>query len=84
MEDNDSELPETTDIAYGGTIIARIAAGQVATLNCAHKRMRADVIIKAGSGSGGGGNSSVVTDGGSILIKAATVTQVGDDTLTIE
>lgn len=82
MDDVDRALPDTTDIAYGGTIIARIEAGQVATLTCARKRMRADVIIKAGTGSGGG-NSSVVTDGSSILIKSATVTREGDNTLII-
>lgn len=80
MDDVDKELPDTTDIAYGGTIIAKLNAGQVATLNCARKRMRADVIIKAGSGSGG---SSVITDGSSILIKSATVTREGDNTLII-
>lgn len=81
MDDVDKELPDTTDIAYGGTIIAKLNAGQVATLNCARKRMRADVIIKAGSG--GGSSSSVVTDGSSILIKSATVTREGDNTLII-
>lgn len=81
MDDVDRALPDTTDIAYGGTIIARLDAGQVATLTCARKRMRADVIIKAGSG--GGSSSSVVTDGSSILIKSATVTREGDNTLII-
>ena len=81
MDDVDRGLPDTTDIAYGGTIIARLDAGQVATLTCARKRMRADVIIKAGSG--GGSSSSVVTDGSSILIKSATVTREGDNTLII-
>ena len=81
MDDVDRALPDTTDIAYGGTIIARLDAGQVATLTCARKRMRADVIIKAGSGSGS--SSSVVTDGSSILIKSATVTREGDNTLII-
>lgn len=81
MDDVDRALPDTTDIAYGGTIIARLAAGQVATLNCARKKMRTNVIIKAGSGSGG--SSSVITDGASVFILSATVTREGDNTLII-
>ena len=82
MDDVDRALPDTTDIAYGGTIIARLAAGQVATLTCARKRMRGNVTIVAGSG-GGGGNSSVITDGASVFILSATVTREGDNTLII-
>jgi hypothetical protein len=82
MEESDRTPSSTTDVTYGGAVIAKLVAGQTATLECARKRMRSDVIIKAGSGSGGG-NSSVVTDGSSILIKSATVTREGDDTLTI-
>ena len=80
MDDDDSGTL-TTDITYGGKVLASIQAGQTATLACARRKMLHDVIVKAGSGSG---SASVITDGSALLIKAATVTQVGDDTLTIE
>ena len=43
----------STTVSYGGTVIARLDAGQTATLGCARKRMKADVKIVAGSGGGG-------------------------------
>ena len=77
-DDESSAL--TTDITYGGKILASIQAGQTATLACARRKMMYNVIVKAGSG---GGSASVITDGATLLIKAATVTREGDETLTI-
>lgn len=58
MEDSDSSLPGTTDVYYGGTVLARLEAGQSATLRCARKRMKADITVTAGVGSGGGKSMS--------------------------
>ena len=80
MSINDDTSPTT--VSYGGTVIARLDAGQTATLGCARKRMKADVKIVAGSG-GGSGTSSVITDGDSLFIKSASVTREGDDALNI-
>lgn len=54
MEDSDSTLPGTTDVSYGGTVIARLESGRTATIKCARKRMKADITVTAGVGSGGG------------------------------
>lgn len=54
MEDSDRSLPNTTDISYGGKVLAKLEAGQSATLKCARKRMKADITVTAGVGSGGG------------------------------
>ena len=55
MSINDDTSPTT--VSYGGTVIARLEAGQTANLPCAKKRMKADVKIVAGSGGGSGGGS---------------------------
>ena len=81
MSINDDTSNPTT-VSYGGTVIARLNAGQTANLPCAKKRMKADVKIVAGSG-GGSGASSVITDGDSLFIKSASVTREGDDALNI-
>lgn len=54
MEDSDSTLPGTTDVSYGGTVIAKLESGRTATIKCARKRMKADITVTAGVGSGGG------------------------------
>ena len=51
MSINDDTSSPTT-VSYGGTVIARLEAGQTANLPCAKKRMKADVKIVAGSGGG--------------------------------
>ena len=50
MSINDDTSPTT--VSYGGTVIARLNAGQTGTVRCARKRMKADVKIVAGSGGG--------------------------------
>ena len=50
MSINDDTSPTT--VSYGGTVIARLEAGQTGTVRCARKRMKADVKIVAGSGGG--------------------------------
>lgn len=54
MEDSDRSLTNTTDVSYGGKVLAKLEAGQSATLKCARKRMKADITVTAGVGSGGG------------------------------
>lgn len=58
MEDSDRSLTNTTDVSYGGKVLARLEAGQSATLRCARKRMKADITVTAGVGSGGGKSMS--------------------------
>lgn len=55
MSINDDTSPTT--VSYGGTVIARLEAGRTATLGCARKRMKADIMIVAGSGGGSGSGS---------------------------
>lgn len=55
MEDSDSTLSGTTDVSYGGTVIAKLESGRTATIKCARKRMKADITVTAGTGSGGAG-----------------------------
>lgn len=55
MSINDDTSPTT--VSYGGTVIARLEAGQTATLGCARKRMKADITVTAGVGSGSGSGS---------------------------
>ena len=52
MSINDDTSPTT--VSYGGTVIARLEAGRTATLPCARKRMKADITVTAGVGSGAG------------------------------
>jgi hypothetical protein len=52
MDDVERSISPTI-VTYGGTVIARLEAGQIATLTCARKRMKTDVRVLAGSGSGG-------------------------------
>lgn len=52
MEDSDSTLSGTTDVSYGGTVLARLEAGRTATIKCARKRMKADITVTAGVGGG--------------------------------
>lgn len=49
----DDDASSLTTVSYGGTVIARLEAGQTGTVRCARKRMKADVQIVAGSGGGG-------------------------------
>ena len=53
MEDSDRSLTNTTDISYGSKVLAKLEAGQSATLRCARKRMKADITVTAGVGGGG-------------------------------
>lgn len=55
MSINDDTSPTT--VSYGGTVIARLEAGQTGTVRCARKRMKADITVTAGVGSGSGGGS---------------------------
>ena len=55
MEDSDRSMTNTTDVSYGGKVLAKLEAGQSATLKCARKRMKADITVTAGTGSGGAG-----------------------------
>lgn len=57
MSINDDTSPTT--VSYGGTVIARLDAGQTATLGCARKRMKADITVTAGVGSGSGGGKKM-------------------------
>lgn len=43
----------STTVSYGGTVIARLDAGQTGTVRCARKRMKADITVTAGVGAGG-------------------------------
>ena len=43
----------STTVSYGGTVIARLEAGQTGTVRCARRRMKTDIKIVAGSGGGG-------------------------------
>lgn len=52
MDDVERSISPTI-VTYGGTVIARLEAGQIATLTCARKRMKTDVRVLAGNGSGG-------------------------------
>ena len=52
MDDVERSISPTI-VTYGGTVIARLEAGQIATLTCARKKMKTDVKVLAGSGSGG-------------------------------
>ena len=83
MEDVDRTLSPTTEIMYGGTVIASLGAGQIATLACSRKMMKADVIVLAGSGGSGSGNTSVITDGSVLFVKTAAVAREDDSTLMI-
>lgn len=56
MSINDDTSSLTT-VSYGGTVLAKLDAGQTATLGCAKKRMKADITITAGVGSGSGSGS---------------------------
>lgn len=80
MDDVERSVSPTI-VTYGGTVIARLEAGQIATLACARKLMSSNVIIKAGDSSGA--YSSVVTDGSALLIRTAAVTREGNNTLII-
>ena len=53
MSINDDTSPTT--VSYGGTVIARLEAGQTGTVRCARKRMKADITVTAGVGGGGAG-----------------------------
>ena len=49
----------STTVSYGGTVIARLEAGQTGTVRCARRRMKADIIVTAGVGGGAGKTMSV-------------------------
>ena len=53
MEESDRTIPSTTDVTYGGAVIAKLVAGQTATLRCARQRMKSNITVTAGSGVGG-------------------------------
>lgn len=59
MEDSDRSLTNTTDVSYGGKVLAKLEAGQIATLKCARKRMKADITVTAGVGGAAGKTMSV-------------------------
>ena len=52
MDDVERSVSPTI-VTYGGTVIARLEAGQIATLACSRKIMKTDVRVLAGNGSGG-------------------------------
>lgn len=82
MDDVERSAPSATEITYGGRLLASIAPGQVATLACAGKLMRASVMVRAGNGSGAA-YSSVITDGVTLLIRTAAVTREDESTLQV-
>lgn len=80
------EEPDTpgTTITYDGDTIASVVSGGTATLRCAGKKMKTDIIVTAGSAGGGSGSSaSVISDRNSVTIEKAAVTEDGDNTITI-
>ena len=72
MSINDDTSPTT--VSYGGTVIARLEAGRTATLGCARKRMKADIMIVAGSGGGSGGGKKMYANAFSAPVAVARVT----------
>ena len=49
----DDDASSLTTVSYGGTVIAKLEAGQTGTVRCARKRMKADITVTAGVGGGG-------------------------------
>lgn len=72
MSINDDTSPTT--VSYGGTVIARLDAGRTATLGCARKRMKADIMIVAGSGGGSGGGKKMYANAFPATVAVARVT----------
>lgn len=72
MSINDDTSPTT--VSYGGTVIARLDAGQTATLGCARKRMKADITVTAGVGSGSGGGKKMSANAFPATVAVASVT----------
>lgn len=72
MSINDDTSPTT--VSYGGTVIARLEAGQTATLGCARKRMKADITVTAGVGSGSGGGKKMSANAFPATVAVARVT----------
>ena len=50
MSINDDTSSQTT-VSYGGTVIARLDAGQIATLKTANREVEHDIIVSAGGGA---------------------------------
>lgn len=50
MSINDDTSNPTT-VSYGGTVIARLDAGQIATLKTANREVEHDIIVSAGGGA---------------------------------
>lgn len=73
MEDSDRSLTNTTDISYGSKVLAKLEAGQSATLRCARKRMKADITVTAGVGSGGGKSMSANAFAADLAVARVTV-----------
>ncbi len=72
MSINDDTSPTT--VSYGGTVIARLEAGQTGTVRCARKRMKADITVTAGVGSGSGGGKKMYANAFPATVAVARVT----------
>ena len=72
MSINDDTSPTT--VSYGGTVIARLEAGQTGTVRCARKRMKADITVTAGVGSGSGGGKKMSANAFPATVAVARVT----------
>lgn len=72
MSINDDTSPTT--VSYGGTVIARLEAGQTGTVRCARKRMKADITVTAGVGGGSGGGKKMSANAFPATVAVARVT----------
>lgn len=59
MSINDDTSSLTT-VSYGGSVLAKLESGQTAAIKCARKRMKADITVTAGVGSGRAGKTMSV------------------------
>ena len=64
----------STTVSYGGTVIARLEAGQTGTVRCARRRMKADIIVTAGVGGSSGGGKKMSANAFPATVAVARVT----------
>ena len=74
-------MANETIIAYNGSTIATLEAGQTATIKAAEYDFDHDLVFKAGIG--GGGATAIIADLNAITIDNATVKKDSENIITI-